>query len=133
MALPWKTILTNVPWRDVIGKAPNILDSAKVLWSMGRKNGDGASPDGETVAPADADIVTRVNALEIAQRKSRTQMLASGELIQALSEQNAQLVAQIDSLRRRTRLMAWVLATTTIIACLALYLTWHPRISEFFA
>lgn len=126
------TILTNVPWRDVIGKAPTILDSAKVLWSMGRKNGDGASPD-DVVAPADADIVTRINALEIAQRKSRTQMLASGELIQALSEQNAQLVAQIDKLRRRTRLLAGILATTAVIACLALYLTWHPRISEFFA
>jgi hypothetical protein len=133
MALPWKTILTNVPWRDVIGKAPAILDSAKVLWSMGRKNGDGSTPDGETVAPADADVVTRLNALEIAQRKTRSQMLASGELIQALSEQNAQLVAQIDRLRARTRLMAGALLIALVLAGLALYRVWPARLSEFLA
>lgn len=132
MALPWKAILTNVPWRDVIGKAPAILDSAKVLWGMGRKNADG-TPDGETVAPADADVVTRLNALEIAQRKTRTQMLASGELIQALSEQNAQLVAQIDRLRARTRLMAGALLIALVLAGLALYRVWPTRLSEFFA
>lgn len=42
MALPWKLILTNVPWSDVLGKAPIIADSAKKLWKgMSRKMATG--------------------------------------------------------------------------------------------
>ena len=128
MALPWKTILTNVPWSDVLGKAPIIADSAKKLWKgMGRKNGDGTS------APPDADLATRFAALEASQRKQRTQILAAGELIQALSEQNAQLAAQLDALRRRTRRQTWILAVTALTAGLSLALALQPKLLEFLA
>lgn len=65
--------------------------------------------------------------------KLRTQMLATGELIQALSEQNALLVAQIDKFRRLTQRLAWCLAATAVVAGLALFIAWQPRITEFFA
>lgn len=134
MALPWKTILTNVPWSDVLGKAPIIADGAKKLWKgMGRKNSDGSVVDAEPVVAADADLATRLVALETAQRKMRTQILASGELIQALSEQNTQLVAQIDAHRRRVRLLAWSLGATALIAGFALLLAWQPKLLEFLA
>lgn len=130
MALPWKTILTNVPWSDVLGKAPIIADGAKKLWQgMGRKNGDASVADAEP----DADLATRLVALETSQRKLRTQILASGELIQALSEQNAQIVAQIDAHRRRVRQLAWGLGATALIAGLALLLAWQPKLLEFLA
>jgi len=134
MALPWKTILTNVPWRDVLSKAPIIADGAKKLWKgMGRKNGDGTVSEAEAFIAPDADHATRLDALEASARKLRTQMLASGELIQALSEQNAQLVAQIDAHRRHARRLTWGLAATALVAGLALLLTWQPKILEFFA
>ncbi|HMT81086.1 MAG TPA: hypothetical protein PKD66_11980 [Azonexus sp.] len=136
MALPWKLILTNVPWSDVLGKAPIIADSAKKLWKgMSRKNGDGSGSDSlaEPYVAPDADLATRLAALETVQRKLRTQMLASGELIQALSEQNALLVAQIDKFRRLTQRLAWCLAATAVVAGLALFIAWQPRITEFFA
>ncbi len=136
MALPWKLILSNVPWKDVLGNAPKIADGAKKMWgSMGRKTG--GRPDGGEMAEAhlaaDADLPTRLAALETASRRLQTQMLASGELIQALSQQNAQLVAQIETLRRRTQRQAWVLAATALAASLALLLVWQPHLLEFFA
>ena len=135
MALPWMTILSNVPWSDVLGKAPIIADGAKKLWQgMGRKNGEGsaADPQAESVAP-DADLATRQAALESNQRKLRTQILASGELIQALSEQNALLVAQVDANRRLVRYLVWGLGATALVAGLALLLAWQPKLLEFLA
>jgi hypothetical protein len=135
MSLPWKTILTNVPWSDVLGKAPQIADSAKKMWKgMGRKSADVADidPAGETIAP-DADFSARLSLLETANRKLRTQILASSELIQTLSEQNVLLVAQIENQRQRARRQAWALAATALVACFALFMARQPRLTEFFA
>lgn len=135
MSLPWKTILSNVPWSDVIGKAPVIADGARKLWqNIGRKTGDGSDPatPGDAVAAHDTDFPGRLTALEAGQREMRAQLLASGELIQALSEQNTQLVAQLDALRRRSQRQTWALAATAVAAGLAL-LAWLPRLSEFLA
>jgi len=134
MSLLWKTILTNVPWSDVLGKAPIIADGAKKLWKgMSRKNGDGTVSEAEAVIAPDADYATRLAVLEASQRKMRTQILASGELIEALSEQNALLVAQIDANRRHARQLTWGLAATAVVASLALLSAWQPRFTEFFA
>jgi ferric-dicitrate binding protein FerR (iron transport regulator) len=135
MPMPWKTILSNVPWSDVIGKAPIIADGARKLWkNIGRKADDGSATDssGDLMAADDADFSGRLAALEAAQRELRSQLLASGELIQALGEQNAQLVAQLDAQRRLVRRQSWALAATAVAAGLAL-IAWLPRLSEFLA
>ena len=135
MTLPWKTILSNVPWSDVIGKAPIIADGARKLWkNIGRKAADdaGAEPAGDAITADDTDFSGRLAALEAAHRELHAQMLASGELIQALSDQNTQLVAQIDAQRRRARRQSWALAATAFATGLAL-LAWLPRLSEFLA
>lgn len=136
MPLPWKTILTHVPWRDVIGNAPKIADGAKKLWKgMSTKNVDDseAESSGEALANAEIDASTRLDMLEANSRKLRTQMLASGELIQALSEQNTQLIAQIEENRRHTRQLGWALLATAGIALAALALTLLPRLLELLA
>lgn len=33
MAIPWLTVLSNIPWRDVITTAPKVADEAKKLWT----------------------------------------------------------------------------------------------------
>lgn len=129
MSLPWKTILTNVPWSEVIGSAPKIADGAKKLWqTVGRKSGEPPSND-PTLADNPSDPTRRLSALEAAQRDLLAQLQASGELLQALSEQNARLVAEIESHRRRARLQAWAIAATALLASLAL----APHLLEFFA
>ena len=136
MALPWKQILTNVPWKDVLNKAPTIADGARKMWNnIGRHNGDQAESNAmaETPVAADADLAKRLTVLEIASHQLQAQMRTSGELIQALSQQNAQLVAQIEIYRQRTQRQAWGLALTALVAGLALLLSWQPHLLEFFA
>lgn len=136
MALPWKTILTHVPWKDVIGNAPKIADGAKKMWqSMGRKGADDATGEGSNnpTIPADADFATRLDLLEGSNRQLLAQTRAASELIQALSEQNAQLVAQTETLRRHVRLQAWLMRTTALLAGLALLFVTQPKFLEFFA
>lgn len=138
MPLPWKTILTHVPWRDVIGNAPKIADGAKKLWkgmsAKGNEPDDAdAESSGEALAEAAVDTASRLDVLEASNRRLRTQMLASGELIQALGEQNAQLVAQIEANRRHTRRLGSALAGTAVVAVAALALSLQPRILEFLA
>lgn len=138
MPLPWKTILTHVPWRDVIGNAPKIAEGAKKLWKGINAKNDGsddtaAELSGEALAEATVDTTARLDVLEASNRKLRTQMLASSELIQALSEQNSQLVAQIETNRRHTRQLGWALLATAGMALVALALVLPPRLMEFFA
>jgi hypothetical protein len=138
MPLPWTTILTHVPWRDVIANAPKIADGAKKLWKGMNARSDGsddtaAELSGEALAEATVDTAARLDVLEASNRKLRTQMLASSELIQALSEQNSQLVAQIETNRRHTRQLGWALLATAAVAIAALALALPPRLLEFFA
>lgn len=136
MPLPWKALLATVPWSEVIGKAPQLADGARKLWKgLNRKNGDTGETDwaGEpTTIPPNADLATRLDLLEAANRRLRTQLLASGEVIQGLGEQQAQLVAQIDSLRRQTRRQTWALWAIALFAGLAL-LAGQFRFLELFA
>lgn len=136
MALPWKTILTHVPWKDVLGNAPKIANGAKKMWqSMGRKGSDDTANDSSTnpaIVP-DADFSTRLGMLEASNRELLAQTRASSELIQALSEQNAQLVAHIESQRQSARRQAWALGLTALTAGIALLITLQPKFLEFLA
>ncbi len=119
MALNWLTAVKLIPWADVAAATPGILKGAKNLWSRTRKSGDthadGAGGAGLTEldgSPAAmAMLAGRVDELETEQR-------AASDLINALAEQNAQLVAAVALLRSRQRLYgaAGVLGLLAIIA-----------------
>jgi len=99
MAIGWMTILSNVPWADVIKNAPVVADGAKKLW---KKVGGKAEPSSNATV---AEPGTPENRLAVLQRRVddlHGQMLAASEVIRSLAEQNAQLVARIESNRRRT-------------------------------
>ncbi|KAB2922406.1 MAG: hypothetical protein F9K30_12575 [Dechloromonas sp.] len=118
MAIGWMTILQNVPWSDVIRNAPKVADGAKKLW---RKVGGKGGEDEETsVAPgADADQppAAQLAALRAQVEALHGQMLASSEVIQALAEQNAQLIVRIETHRRR---LLWLAAGNAVALLVAL-------------
>ncbi len=134
MALSWWTVLQSVPWAEVIANAPKVADGAKKLWTRVARQpvpaGDAAAatpvaPDAggsdavavdRTAAAVDA-LATRVAALEANVAELHGQMLASSQLIDALAEQNRQLVAVADAARRRAR---WLVIATGVAAALAL-------------
>ena len=122
MAISWLTVLQSVPWSDVISNAPKVADGAKKLWgSIGRKSAapasDGASA-GTDLAADDQSIASlhgRLLAIEAEVASQQEQLLASSELIKALADQNAVLVAQAEAARRRIKQL-WM---TTLLVGIA--------------
>lgn len=118
MAIGWMTILSNVPWSEVIRNAPAVADGAKKLWS---KVGGRSVPDGAVTAGAELDDTTvgQLAALRGRVEELHAQMLASSELIRALAEQNAQLIARIETNRRRMLALTVFCGLTAVVAVLA--------------
>ncbi|GAA4011823.1 hypothetical protein [Actimicrobium antarcticum] len=114
MAIGWLSVLKMVPWVDVISNAPKVAEGAKKLWdSVGRKQ---HLPKAASTAKTGADVVvpidSRLMAAESTLALLQEQMLASAELIKELAEQNRQLVARVDLMRRR---MAWIGLVTALL------------------
>ncbi len=97
MAIGWMTILSNVPWSDVIKNAPAVAEGARKLWKKAGSKASTVSDD----APADSLAALQGQVADL-----RAQMLAAGEVIQSLAEQNAQLIARVEKTRRRLLLLA---------------------------
>jgi hypothetical protein len=126
MAIGWLAILKTVPWSDVISNAPMVADGAKKLWTAvaGKRNARGNHTEGtqplspEAQALADTDF--RIAELESAVSELRTQMLASSELIQALADQNAQLIKSVETNRIRGNFLMIAIIVATIVAFFSL-------------
>lgn len=113
MAIGWLTILSNVPWTDVIKNAPAVADGAKKLWKkVGGKTSTASNvPVAEPATPEDriANLQARVDELH-------AQMLTASEVVRSLAEQNAQLIARVEKTRRR---LLWLAMFTVGVAGIA--------------
>ena len=98
MAIGWLTILSNVPWSDVIKNAPAVADGAKKLW---KKVGSKASTATTTPVAGGATQEEQIANLQTRVDELHAQMLAASEVVQSLAEQNAQLIARVETNRRR--------------------------------
>lgn len=98
MAIGWMTILSNVPWKDVIDNAPAVADGARKLWE---KVGGKASTASSTPVAANTSTEDRVVQLQARVDELHGQMLATSEVLQSLAEQNAELIVRIERNRRR--------------------------------
>ena len=130
MAIPWLAILSNVPWKDVIDKAPKVADGAKKLWKSVAKKSGPTAPANTNVKPAHSSEVQTIASLDtrIIELKNEVaalhdQMLASSEIIEALAEQNTQLIKSIEIFRGRVLRLGLLTVTLSLVALLALYRT----------
>ena len=98
MAIGWMTILSNVPWTDVIKNAPAVADGAKKLW---KKVGSKASTATTTPVAGGATSEEQIANLQARVDELHAQMLAASEVVQSMAEQNAQLIARVETNRRR--------------------------------
>ncbi|MDB5773888.1 MAG: hypothetical protein JWP38_21 [Herbaspirillum sp.] len=118
MALNWIAAFKLIPWTGVAAAAPGILKGAKNLWSRTKKSGNAQEEMVEAAFDGSVAIVNRlvvrVNELEAEQR-------SASDLINALAEQNAQLVAAVAVLQTRTRLLL-ALFVVSAVAIIALWL-----------
>ena len=106
MAAPWlAVVLKNVPWGEVIRRAPDIADGAKKLWQSVSGKQDYREPKVYDVPyselESDSDRDARIQSLEMQIARLQTQMVESSQLIKTLADQNEQLIARVESNRRQ--------------------------------
>ncbi|MFN3415590.1 MAG: hypothetical protein ACK4ZD_04665 [Caldimonas sp.] len=110
MAFPWIAAFKIIPWKDVIEATPAVVRGARQLWNKVRQ--DESAQQAATAGPA-ADAGSpeaRLAQLEQRVAEMGREAVASSELIQALAQHNERLVAAVETLRVRTRVLMWVSA-----------------------
>lgn len=125
MPISWMAVLQGVPWGEVIANAPKVAEAAKKLWT-GVSGRPGKTGDAESALPGDGanSPAARVATLEATVADLHAQMLASSELIQALAEQNTQLIARVELSRRRMVKLAWALGIVTAVMLAGVAALW---------
>ena len=109
MAIPWLLALKVIPWGDVIEHAPKVLNAARKLLDK-QKAPAGPVPtatplDLGTEPPSVGELKNRLieARLLIDQQAAVQEQMA--QTLSELAEQNARLVAAVELLRVRTRLL----------------------------
>ncbi len=126
MAIPWLAVLKMVPWTDVVKNAPVVADGAKKLWTaVARKSSAKSKASAPVATDLSAENLTlptlasRIAMLDATASDLHEQMVTSSNLIEALAEQNAQLVLRLDALRRR---LMWLTAAVVVLGMFAIRL-----------
>ncbi|MDP3707274.1 MAG: hypothetical protein Q8R56_04205 [Polaromonas sp.] len=129
MAIGWLTVLQSVPWTDVVRNAPKVAVGAKKLWnSVGKKPPPGAHPAAGAPAAFVPEVQSvsalalRVRDLETDAADLQAQIVASSEVINALADQNTQLIIRVDTLRVRMLWLAGALAVLGLVCGTSLLL-----------
>lgn len=126
MAIPWLLALKVIPWGDVIEHAPKVLSAARKLMDRQRAEPPPAPVTStELVGDAPPSLGELKNRLIAAQVQLDRQAQIQDQLTRTLAdlaEQNARLVAAVNLLRLRTRLL---LASTAVGAVALIALWWR--------
>ena len=125
MPIPWLTVLQSVPWSDVVRNAPKVAAGAKKLWDNVAHKGAAAQDSADTTSTVEAEptllsLRADVMALRAASMRLQQQLAESSALVSELAEQNTQLIAGMDALRRKQKRMLWALLVVAAVALLAL-------------
>jgi len=100
MALNWIAAFKLIPWADVVQATPTVVRGAKDLWTRARAGkAKSVATDGAAPAPGSPEhLAQRIAQLEAEQ-------VDASALINTLAEQNAQLVAVLDNVRNKVKLL----------------------------
>ncbi|UCV00579.1 hypothetical protein [Acidovorax radicis] len=125
MAAGWVAALKLVPWGTVIEATPQILQAARKLLGATSKTTAAGSAAGSLDAPsADAatSVTTQLQQLHERVVRLEQEQQDSAVLIQALAEQNAQIVQAVETLRHRNQRL--VVAMGVVAVCCLGLLAW---------
>lgn len=120
MAIGWLAAFKAIPWADAIAATPAVVKGARKLIESVRSRGAPAEAD----APAEAgDFDTRLARTEARAAQLQSRQEDALALLAALAEQQEKLVAAVEVLRLRSRLLMWLCgALALILAALSLQL-----------
>ncbi len=130
MAIGWISLLSAVPWKDVISTAPAVADGAKKLWNTVTKKAPPenmptieipmtVSADAETISK----LLLKLNSVEATVTELHKQMLASSELIQALANQNTELIRRVEANRVRLRWISGIVVVLVVAVAVLIKLS----------
>jgi hypothetical protein len=127
MPIPWLTVLQSVPWSDVVRNAPKVAAGAKKLWDNVAHKGAAAQDPADTTSTVEAEptllsLKADVIALRAGSMLLQQQLAESSAMVSELAEQNSQLIAGMEALRRKQKRMLWALLVVAAVALLALRL-----------
>lgn len=118
MAIPWLLALKVIPWGDVIEHAPKVLNAARKLLDK-QKAPVAPVPTAPPLdlgaePPSPGELRNRlIEARQLIDQQAAVQQQLA-QTLSELAEQNARLVAAVDVLRVRTRLLMGVAALLAI-------------------
>lgn len=119
MAIPWLLALKVIPWGDVIEHAPKVLNAARKLMER-QKAPPVAGPSSPVpldlgqAPPSLGELKNRlIEARQLIDQQAQTQVQLTQTLAE-LAEQNARLVAAVELLRVRTRVLMFVIAALAV-------------------
>jgi len=119
MAFNWIAAFKIIPWTDVIAAAPTVARTARNLWRSIGKTRPAETAGGTEDVRASGNPPTmeeEIRALRAELAETRAQLLASSEVLRALADQDEKLVAAIEVLRVRTRVLA-IVSVVLVAAC----------------
>lgn len=124
------TVLSNIPWGQVVDNAPKVAEGATRLWKAvtGKKVEDstGASDDGLGERQSEADVLQeQLSEMQLHIQRLEEQMSASATLIKSLAEQNTQLVAKVELNSIRLFRLATIFAIVSIALITTIVYQWH--------
>jgi hypothetical protein len=122
------TALKLVPWGDVIEAAPGIAKSARKFFAKTQQDTAPEAAPPMADVPADdplAQAQAHIRQIETRLAALAEQQRSSAALIESLAEQNAQVVATLDTLRRRVRV--WVAVSSAALLGVAALVAWLAR------
>lgn len=130
MSISIFSVLKMVPWGEVISKAPEIADGAKKLWRAVAKKPSASEATTETQpselspeAQSFASLQTQLAAAEARISDLHAQMLESTKLIEALADQNTQLIKRLEANRIRTLWLTGFVVVLGIVTVATLIVT----------
>jgi len=119
VAISWISALKVIPWGDVIEAAPGLVKGARKVFSRGE-----VPPTGPVAAGTEPPQA-RIDRLEAEVERLVQQQQAGAALVESLAEHHARVVAAVEVLRRRSRLLAG--ACAVLLAGLVALAAWTLR------
>jgi hypothetical protein len=113
--VPIWSLVTRVPWRQVLRYAPQILDGTERLVDLMRSNRATRVDPGAGPVPSELELAERLAALERDQA-------AQAELLSQLARQQARVSEALRVLSGRVTLALWLAAASLVAAAVLLIL-----------
>ena len=122
------TVLSNIPWGQVVDAAPKVAEGASRLWEAAKNFRKPKTVPETSVQPTEAEqLQGRLSALEGSIQELREQMQASAGVIKDLANQNALLIQRIEVARLRLVRIAIGGVVCIVALSLAIVFLWITR------